>query len=387
MHPVPNLRHCSSIPSKLDVGIAVVVAVLVALGTGVAATLQSHVRPLDAGAIALIVLAALALAWHERAPVATLSVVVTLVSAYLLTGYPYGPIQLCMVFAMFEVARLCALRTSLLACLGAVAVNAAVILARTFAHLAQIDAQLLLLAVWASWLVVPWAVGALVQVRMAAARRARQELTTKAALEERLRIAREVHDVAGHGFAAVAMQAGVALLVFDEQPEQVKESLEAIQSTSVKALADLRMMLDAFHRRREAGGDRAESDAGVGLRDVAALVDNVRAAGLPVQLVLEDVSAPEAIERVAYRVVQEALTNVLRHAGPTTAEVSVHREEDALVVEILDDGVGAEYVQPGLGLAGMRNRVAAVGGELVAQPRTGDGFRVSARLPLAGDPS
>src|SRR5215213_2498269 len=89
MHPVPNLRHCSSIPSKLYAGIAVVVAVLVALGTGVAATLQSHVRPLDAGAIALIVLAALALAWHERAPVATLSVVVTLVSAYLLTGYPY----------------------------------------------------------------------------------------------------------------------------------------------------------------------------------------------------------------------------------------------------------------------------------------------------------
>ncbi len=373
------------VPSKVDIGIAVAVAVLVSLGARMAATLQvqDQVRPLDAGAIALIALAALVLAWRRCAPVAALSVVVTLVAGYLFAGYPYGPIQLCMVFAMFEVARLRQLRISLLAAAAAIAATAAAMLFRALVHA---DTPALLLAVWASWLVIPWAVGALVRVRTAADRRAREELAARAALEERLRVAREVHDVAGHGLAAVAMQAGVALLVFDEQPEQVKASLAAIQSTSAKALADLRTMLDAFHRRAGVGVDgQAESGAADGLRNVAALVDNVRAAGLPVRLSLEDVAAPEAIDRVAYRVVQEALTNVLRHAGPTTVQVRVHREQDTLVVEVLDGGLGLDDVRPGRGLTGMRNRVVAVGGVLIAQPRAGGGFQVSARLPIAAD--
>lgn len=347
----------------------------------VAATLQDEIRPLDTGAAALVVLAGLALAWRRRAPVVALSVIVTLVAGYLLIGYPYGPIQLCLVFAMFEVARLRGLRTSLIACAAAVVATAAATLSRALVP-AEIPA--LLLAVWASWLVIPWSVGALVQVRSAATRRARQELAARAALEERMRVAREVHDVAGHGFAAVAMQAGVALLVFDEQPKQAKESLEAIQSTSTKALTDLRMMLDAFQRRAGADAGRAESVAEEGLRHLAALVENVRAAGLPVQLSMEDVAVPDEIDRVAHRVVQEALTNVLRHAGATTAEVRVHREQDTLVVEVLDGGVGTEEVRPGLGLTGMRNRVAGVGGELIAHPRPGGGFRVSARLPIVG---
>jgi signal transduction histidine kinase len=375
-------RRGTAVPSKLDIGIAVAAAVLVVVGTMVAATLQGEVRPLDVGAFTLVTLAAVALAWRRRAPVAALSVIVTLVAGYLLVGYPYGPIQLCMVFAMFEVARLRGLGTSLLACGAAVAVTAAAMLSRA---LVQADLPALLLVVWASWLVIPWSVGALVQVRSAATRRARQELAARAALEERMRVAREVHDVAGHGFAAVAMQAGVALLVFDEQPKQVRESLEAIQSTSVKALSDLRMMLDAFQRRTGAEPGGTGSAAGQGLRDLDALADNMRAAGLSVQLALEDVAVPEDVGHVAYRVVQEALTNVLRHAGPTTAEVRVHRERGTLVVDVLDGGVGAQDVRPGLGLTGMRNRVVAVGGELLAQPRTGGGFRVCARLPIAGD--
>jgi signal transduction histidine kinase len=381
--PSPRPRRATCVPSRLDLGIGLAVAVLVSLGTGLAATSQDQVRPLDAGAIVLVTLAALGLGWRRCAPVVALSVVVTLVSGYLLLGYPYGPIQLCMVFAMFELARRRGLRTSLLACAAAVTAIAA---ATLFRALAQAETPVLLLAVWASWLVIPWAVGALVQVRSAATRRARQELAARAALEERLRVAREVHDVAGHGFAAVAMQAGVALLVFHEQPKQVKESLEAIQLTSAKALSDLRLMLDAFHRQTVADSGRAESVATDGLRDVAALVDNVRAAGLPVRLSLEDVAAPPAIDHAAYRVVQEALTNVLRHAGPTTAEVRVQRERDSLIVEVVDDGVGTDEVRPGRGLTGMRDRVVvAMGGELITQPRPGGGFRIWARLPIAGD--
>jgi signal transduction histidine kinase len=124
-----------------------------------------------------------------------------------------------MVVAMFEVARRRGLRSSLLACAAAIAAITAATLSRTLvqSHLSALLVPALLLVVWASWLVIPWLVGALVQVRSAAARRARQELVGRAALEERMRVASEVHDVAGHGLAAVAMQAGVALLVFDEQ--------------------------------------------------------------------------------------------------------------------------------------------------------------------------
>lgn len=204
-----------------------------------------------------------------------LAVVIAAVATYLLAGYPYGPVQLCMVFAMFEAARLRPLHTSLLACGAAVAAATGALLIRAGQDAAK---PLLLAIVWASWLVVPWSVGALVRIRSAAIERSRQELAARSALEERIRVAREVHDVAGHGFAAVAMQAGVALLVLDEQPEQVKASLEAIQSTSTKALTELRTMLDADRR----GGGAA--DATHGLRDVTELVEHVRAAGVPVRL-------------------------------------------------------------------------------------------------------
>jgi signal transduction histidine kinase len=385
--PPSRRRRGTGGPSKLDIGIAVAAAVLVVVGTMVAATLQDEPRPLDVGAFTLVTLAAVALAWRRRAPVAVLSVIVTLVAAYLLIGYPYGPIQLCMVVAMFEVARRRGLRSSLLACGAAIAAITAATLSRTLvqSHLSALLVPALLLVVWASWLVIPWLVGALVQVRSAAARRARQELVARAALEERMRLASEVHDVAGHGLAAVAMQAGVALLVFDEQPKQARESLEAIQSTSVQALSDLRMLLDAFDRRTGAEPGGTGAVAGQGLPDLDALVDRIRAAGLPVQLSLEDVAVPEDVGQVAYRVVQEALTNVVRHAGPTTAEVRVHHDQGTLVVEVLDGGVGAKDVRPGLGLTGMRNRVVAAGGELVARPRAGGGFRVCARLPIGGD--
>jgi signal transduction histidine kinase len=370
-------RRGAGVPSRLDVGVAAAAAVLALLGTFLAAGLQHGVRPLDAGAVALVALAGLALAWRRLAPVATLGVTVALVAAYLLAGYPYGPIQLCMVFGMFEVARLRGPRTSLPACAAAVAAIAAATLARA---LVRADLPLLLFAVLASWLVVPWSLGALVQVRSAATRRERRELVARAALEERMRVAGEVHDVAGHGFSAVAMQAGVALLVFDEQPDQARESLEAIRSTSLNALGDLRRMLAAFRRP---GAE--DAGASPGLRDLDALVDNVRAAGLPVRVSVEDVALPDEVGHVAYRVVQEALTNVVRHAGPTAAEVRVHRDQGTVVVEVLDGGVGAGEVRPGTGLGGMRDRVAALGGELVARPRTGGGFQVSARLPTAED--
>lgn len=338
------------------------------VGTVFAGRAQDEARAVDAGAVVLMAVAALGLGWRRRAPVMVLAVVVGVVATYLWLGYPYGPVQLCMVFAMFEVARLRGLRTSLTCCAAAVAVITVALLSRRGLETSE---PLLLATVFASWLVVPWSVGALVQVRAAATRRTRRELIARGALEERMRVAQEVHDVAGHGFSAVAMQAGVALVVFDEQPAQARESIEAIRETSTQALTELRALLDAFEHRAES------------LAELGTLASGIRAAGVPVQLEVTAATVSEEVGRVAYRVVQEALTNVLRHAGPAAAHVRVEARETKLVVEITDDGAGSAE-DPGRGLRGMRARVEAIGGTLDTTSAPGQGFQVTARLPLAG---
>lgn len=362
-------RFGGGVPARVDLVVAGCAVLVVMGGSLFAARLQVEARGLDAGAVALIVVAGSGLGWRRRAPVMVLAVVVGAVATYLGMGYPYGPMQLCMVVAMFEVARLRGSRTSLAWCATAVAVITVALLTRRGQ---DSDEPLLLATAFASWLVVPWSVGALVQVRAAATRRTRRELIARGALEERMRVAQEVHDVAGHGFSAVAMQAGVALVVFDEQPAQARESIEAIRATSTQALTDLRQLLDAFEHRPE------------GLAELSTLVSGIRAAGVSVQLSVTATAVPDDIGRVAYRVVQEALTNVLRHAGQATADVRVEAGESALLVEVEDDGAGSAEGGAGRGLRGMRARVEAAGGTLETTSAPGRGFRVTARLPLAG---
>ena len=378
-------------PPPIDVWLAAGAAAVVIAGSVLAAAVQQPSRPLDMWAVLLMVAAAGALAWRCAAPMAALGGAVVAVGIYLLGGYPYGPIQLCMVVAMFEVARRSRLRTSLLACGLAAIAAVAFVLTRL---LREADLPAVLVLGWTSWLVVPWSLGALVQVRTTAAERARHDLVARAALEERMRVTQEVHDVAGHGFAAIAMQAGVALLVLEERPDQARQSLEAIRETSTQALTQLRATLDAVHPPRESR-PVASSAAGaapiadeVGLGGLYTLVDRVRAGGLPVDLQVEraEVTLPPEADAAAYRVVQEALTNVLRHAGPTRALVRVTRQDDEVVVEVADRGRGTAEASPvgGRGLLGMRARVESAGGSLTAGPSDGGGFQVVARLPLAG---
>ena len=353
-----------------DAGIAVGVAIAAVLLAAQAALSQDEARALDFWGYGLVVVAASALAWRRAAPVAALAVSVLANAMYLLAGYPYGPSLLCAGWAMFEVAWRRPLRLSAALAAGAAVTSVAAVLPRL---LGELNVLALGLVLWgACWLAVPWSLGALLHVRAVADRRARRELVARAALEERVRISREVHDVAGHGFAVVAMQAGVALVVLDEQPDQVRASLEGIRATATAALSELRRVLHESQPQAE------------GTSDLAALVARARAAGLAVQLDSGAGALPAAVGEIVYRVVRESLTNVIRHAGPTEAVVTVAHEPGEVIVVVTDRGRGAAagVTTDGRGLAGLRTRVEETGGTFTAAGSPGGGFEVRARLPF-----
>jgi signal transduction histidine kinase len=224
----------------------------------------------------------------------------------------------------------------------------------------------------------------------AEAARARAEQSRRQASEERLRIARELHDVLGHHLSLINMRAGVALHLLDTQPperapEQARDAFAAIKQASAEALREVRGVLAALRPADES----APRSPTPGLAELDALVEQARAAGLPVTLRLDGLPAqlPAEVDRAAYRIVQEALTNVRRHAGPSaTATVCIGWSPEALAVRVDDDGAGPAATapaEPGNGIPGMRERAAALGGELSAGGRAGGGFRVDATLPLA----
>jgi signal transduction histidine kinase len=230
-----------------------------------------------------------------------------------------------------------------------------------------------------AFVAVPFAVG----VTRASAARSRADRARKLADDERLRVAQEVHDVVGHGLAAIHMQAEIALHLLARKPEQAETALTAISRTSKSALDELKVTLAVLRH----GEDRAPAP---GVAQLPDLRDRLAHAGLPVRLSVSGEAAgtpvPVVVDLAAYRVVQESLTNVLRHAGTATAEVVVDRRPDALVVTVTDTGRGGTVTWGGTGLAGMRELVTALGGTFAAGPRTGGGFEVRASLPL-GSPS
>ncbi|MFC0530763.1 sensor histidine kinase [Phytohabitans kaempferiae] len=212
--------------------------------------------------------------------------------------------------------------------------------------------------------------------------RARAEQEKRQASEERLRIARELHDVLGHHLSLINVQAGVGLHLMDTRPEQAREALSAIKSASAEALREVRSVLGVLRPEEEAA-PRAPAPS------LARLDDLTADAGLPVRTAVEGEPRPlpAEVDRAAYRIVQEALTNVRRHAGPEAAAVvTIGYGEGAVTVRVADNGVGGQAApEAGNGIAGMRARAAALGGELAAGPGDGGGFTVAATLPLATD--
>jgi signal transduction histidine kinase len=215
-----------------------------------------------------------------------------------------------------------------------------------------------------------------------------RELATQAALaEERARIARELHDVVAHNVSMMVVQAGAALEVQTSHPEQTRAALLAIESTGRGAMTELRSLLGILS---DTGEDLTLAPQ-PGIAQLESLVQQVREAGLPVELQVQGQqrSLPTGIELTVYRIVQEALTNALKHSGLARTEVILAYQETELKLEILDQGTVAPPPvsrEPGRGLIGMRERVALYGGTIEAGPRLPSGFAVRAWLPLAGYP-
>ena len=208
----------------------------------------------------------------------------------------------------------------------------------------------------------------------------------RAASEERARIARELHDVIAHSLSVIVIQASAARRILDDQPEQARASMQAVEETGRAAMIEMRRLLGVI--RHEEGA--APTDPQPSIERLAALVAELSEAGLPVTLEIEGAvrSLPAGIDVSAFRIVQEALTNVLRHAGGAPAAVTVRYLPGAVELEVVDEGgprsdAGSdEDGRTGHGLVGMRERVALLHGDLEAGPRPGGGFAVRARLPF-----
>jgi signal transduction histidine kinase len=226
--------------------------------------------------------------------------------------------------------------------------------------------------------------------RTAELEQAREELARRAVAEERLRLARELHDVVAHSMSVIAVQSGVGAHVAESRPEEVGKALAAIEATSRATLEELRRLLGVLRQDSESQASLAPVP---GLADLEGLLGEVAKAGLAVRLRVEGtpLPLPAGVDLSAYRIVQEALTNVVKHAGPAQAQVTIGYRDRDVTVEVTDDGRGAAAPAgdgrggTGHGLVGMRERVAAFGGDLETGPRPGGGFRVAARLPLAAD--
>ncbi|WP_435843282.1 sensor histidine kinase [Streptomyces gardneri] len=377
-----------------------VIAVLVMAGTGFAARNQPDRETLDALGRALLLLGAAALVLRHRWPVPVVFGVAAVTLAYLAAGYPYGP-----VFVLIAVA-----------CFAAVVQGHRI---AAGCALGLLWAGHLLLSHWLyRWLPpagdgpAPWgqelpagafavavlAASELVRVRReqwAQQRAERAAAERRRADEERLRIARELHDVLAHSISVINVQAGVGLALLDADPEQARTALTTIKAASKEALGEVRQVLDTLRTP----GDAPRAPA-PGLARLPELVEQAAAAGLTVTVTTSGPPAaagkagkaatgkaaalPPGADLAAFRIVQEALTNVVRHSGSRTARVEIAHGPARLDLRVDDDGpaTGTEAGGSGNGLAGMRERAAALGGTIDAGVRPDGGFRVHAVLPL-----
>ncbi|WP_413752873.1 sensor histidine kinase [Streptomyces sp. R-74717] len=243
-----------------------------------------------------------------------------------------------------------------------------------------------LLAVAAS-IVIPWTIGNSIRRQHLYSQALRAQAATQAVIAERLRIARELHDMVAHSIGVIAIQAGAASLVIDTQPAGARKALGAIETTSRETLAGLRRMLVSLRHAEVEEDQPAKAAAAAGLEAVDRLAETTAAAGVRVEVRRRGRwrPMPPEIDLAAFRIIQESVTNTVRHSGTDRCRVSVDYGAEELAIEIVDDGRGPlrgdMTAGTGFGISGMRERVALLNGRFSAGPRPEGGFRVSARLP------
>ncbi|QKV76254.1 histidine kinase [Amycolatopsis sp. Hca4] len=354
-----------------------VVAAGVAVALVVAGLSGPHRSPdLDVLGYAALAAGGLALAARRRAPVAVLAATAVCALAYQFAGFEVPVVAY--LFAVYAAVRaghrVAAIVASVLMLIAVPLALLASGVSGTGAAFTQ-SRDVLQLA----WLIAAGAAGeALRQAECRAdeAERTREETARRRADEERLHIARELHDSLTHQISVIKVQAEVAVHLARKRGEDVPEALLAIREAGREATRELRATLEALRDD--------DKDPPRGLDDVPELVRRARTTGLDAQLTVEGEqdAVPAAVGRTAYRIVQESLTNVARHAAAATASVRIDHRPGALVVRVDDDGTSAVDGVPGVGLIGMRERVMALGGRFQAGPRREGGFSVQAELPV-----
>ncbi|MGI5204886.1 sensor histidine kinase [Spirillospora sp. CA-108201] len=379
-----------------DALLALFVTVMQVQGTIARVAAEGATRPLaDLGNLgyALLVVSGLAVAVRRRWPVPVLAVAALASLAYYGLDFPDGPGWLALFVSLYTLAAYGDGRRSLVIAGSGIAVLAAAWLYAAADVEPRAAIGWVFFRIGAS--VMSAALGESVRSRRVIAAEAvrRAELAERTREEEararvdaeRLRIAREVHDTVAHAVAIINVQSGVTAHVLDKRPEQAREALRTIEQTSSRALREMRAVLGVL---RDDGDGRAPHP---GLDQIDELTAEAREAGLDVTLEASPPATPlpSAVGGAAYRILQESITNVIRHAGPTRVTVALVPGADTLEIRVTDEGrrTGGEGAAApegsGHGIPGMRERCRLLGGEFAAEPAPGGGFEVTARLPLA----
>ncbi|AYG84362.1 Sensor histidine kinase DesK [Streptomyces hundungensis] len=375
-------------PAGLPWPSTVALTVIVLVGSHVAGRSQSGRGPLDALALVLLIAGCAVLLIRRRHPVVAVFGASLAALVYLGAGYPYGPVFLPVAVGCFA-AVIAGCRRQAWCAVALLWLGHLLVAHWLYRWLPPRGDQA---APWsqevavAAWAVAVVAVAELVRVRReqwARERAGRAAAAKRRAEQERLRIARELHDVLAHSISVINVQAGVGLALLDSDPEQARTALTTIKSASKEALGEVRQVLETLR----APGEAPRSPA-PGLDRLPELVEQAASAGLTVETTTSGGrrALPPGTDLAAFRIVQEALTNVVRHSAARTARVTIDQEPGALVLRVDDDGPasGGKAGGSGNGLIGMRERAAALGGSIDAGPLPSGGFRVTARLPLAG---
>jgi signal transduction histidine kinase len=385
-------------PYPFDAFVALVSTVLCTVVLFTAERSTASNRDADALGVILVFAAAGSLAFRRRWPVGVYLVASAATIGLFARDYPDSGLPLVVLIALYTVAARCPRWVTVAATASILLAIAAVVAPESDMDGGSLAAALVTYVAAAAWgdrRKVLDAYAEQLELRAAEKERERVEASERAVAEERLRIARELHDVVAHAMSVVAVQSGVGAHVIDNRPDQAKRILETISRTSRDSLDEMRRLLGVLRSEPAPGDPPASADVELspapGLAGLEALVDRVTEAGVPVTAEVQGspTAVPAGVDLAAYRIVQEALTNVLKHAGRARAQVLVRYEPGRVCLEVVDDGRGAVSAAleangsargSGHGLVGMRERAALYGGGLEAGPRPGGGYRVAATL-------